>query len=319
MRENAFRNVLLQLLGILIAGCCNPVVPLPDLTVTQVTAPVGLVNRTDPLNLGARIQNTGTVEAEPFVLEYWLSTNAVIDVGDLLIASTQVVAGLGAGEPFEDSIIGSSVEILGGKPGTNHIIVYVDAASQVAETSEMNNTASAAIAVVYDRIIIDTYDPVKFDSVNGVSALYSNVIELFGPSGDTSTPQGYNLWSPPVELVSAAIASNMPVNTRPIGNPYYDYAYIDYTTGLAPGDYYLRIRMVNFAIDTIPYALRVLTAPDNSYSEWLFVNTNAGDGSDAPVTGGEGVPSSYQSMVLGDKLNRYLHAGEVHWVKLTLP
>ena len=318
MRENAFRNVLLQLLGILIVGCCNPVLPLPDLTVTQVTAPEGLLNRTDPLNLGARVENTGT-EAGPFVLEYWLSTDAVLDGGDLLIAS-RPVAGLGAGEPFEDSIIGGpSVASLAGKPGTNHIIVYVDAASQVPETSETNNTASAVIAVVYDRIIIDTYDPLEsnFDP-GGYGALYSNVMELFGPSGDTSTPQGYDLWPPPLEPVPEAIASNTAGIGRPAENPYYDYAYIDCTKGLAPGNYYLRIRMVN-EIDTSPYALRVLTEPDNFYSGWFFATTNASDSPDMPDTGGEGVPSSYQSMVLGGKLNRYLHAGEVHWVKLTLP
>lgn len=317
MRENAFRNVLLQLLGILIAGCCNPVVPLPDLTVTQVTAPVGLVYRTDPLNLGARVENTGT-EAGPFVLEYWLSADAVLDGGDLLIAS-KLVPGLGAGEPFEDSIIGSSVEILGGKPGTNHIIVKVDAASQVPETSETNNTASAAIAVVYNRIIIDTYDPLEYNfDPGGYGALYSNVMELFGPSGDTSTPQYDDLWNPPGGLVSAVIASNTAGIGRPTENPYYDFAYIDYTADLPPGDYYLRVRMVN-KIDASPYALRVLTEPDNFYSGWFFATTNASDSPDMPDTGGEGVPGSYQSLVLGGKLNRYLHAGEVHWVRLTLP
>jgi hypothetical protein len=119
--------------------------------------------------------------------------------------------------------------------------------------------------------------------------------------------------------VSEAIASHTGGEIgRPVSNPFYDYAYIDYQLGLAPGDYYLRVYLVNPG-DALPYALRVLTEPDETYTGWLFTETNASDASDAPTTGGWGVPSTFQSMVLGEKLNRYLPAGGVHWVKITLP
>jgi hypothetical protein len=329
LHAKAFRNLFLPLSLIIGAGSCNlagPDGPLPDLTVLQVTAPGGglPLSRTDPLApLGARVQNTGALEAGAFTLEYRLSADAVLDGGDLLVASTPV-PGLGAGETFDDTVTSPpSAFDLGGGPGTSYILVTVDANSQVAETSEANNTRSAAIALKYDHVIIDTYGPLESKFILGdTSALYSNVMELFGPVGDTSTPPGYDLWTNfPASTAIASDNGQSGQSGRPADNPYYDYAYIDCAADLAPGDYYLRVRLLNQSPspDNLYYALRVITEPDNTYTGWWFATENTSDASDAPVTGGWGVPSSFQSVVLGGKLNRYLPVDGVHWVRITLP
>jgi len=163
--------------------------------------------------------------------------------------------------------------------------------------------------VLYPRIVIDTYVP-----TGGGFAAADTFITLFGPEGDL-TP-GFDD-APPVSL---AEDDN--------GNPVFaNYARIDYTEGLMSGYYYVRVRGSD-ALQAGAYALRVVESVEAEMSVeaqypagWFFTATNPSDSpyepDDDPPAGG--VPVRPVELDLGGRLNRYLSAGEVDWVRVRLP
>jgi hypothetical protein len=167
--------------------------------------------------------------------------------------------------------------------------------------------------VTYNRIVIDTYDPTD---PAGPDAGNSNYIELWSSDGKTLLALDNGLSS----SRPAEISTGVPW-------PNQNYAYIDYTAGLTSGDYYVLIG-ASHPGDEFGYGIRVLTAPDSSYTGWTFSGLASETVSDTPPTGGSGIPSTFRTMVLNnppnDRLNRYIvkidatHSG-VNWVKITLP
>jgi hypothetical protein len=104
---------------------------------------------------------------------------------------------------------------------------------------------------------------------------------------------------------------------------------VDYSGGLAPGTYYVRVRGLT-STQQGAYAIRILDtaadSPTGSTWSWYFAATNPTDANpaggsyetdDTPVQGG--VPTSPVAITLNQKLNRWLTPGDVDWFKLTLP
>lgn len=154
--------------------------------------------------------------------------------------------------------------------------------------------------VTYKEIVLDTYDPVTPGSP---APLFSTYMELWSSDGKT------------------LFASDDAGSTRGIHGG--GFALIDYTKGLPSGDYWVFVRESPAPTDPFGYAIRVLTAPSILYTGWGFGTYVTESTTDLPLTGGSGIPTIFKTIVFSnstaDKLNRYLLAGGVNWIKLTLP
>ena len=121
----------------------------PDLTVTALTAPAksgaGLV-----ITVSDTTRNQGTGPAGASSTSFYLSLNTVLDAGDPLIGSRQVLA-LGPGATHADN---ASVTIPEGTvPGTYRIIAKADGPGQLAESSETNNLRTVTISIGPDLTV----------------------------------------------------------------------------------------------------------------------------------------------------------------------
>jgi hypothetical protein len=325
MSKNVHRMVLFMFSASLVLalfGCMKPgissALATADLTVTSITAPSAPVARTDTWSIGAVVENIGTSLAGASVLRYRLSTDAVLDSADPVLATSNIPA-LDAGQSWTDSVPGSfSVAAEDNQQGPHYIFAEADATSVVAESNEGNNTASVPLEVIYDEVFIETYGPTDAITLIPTWPTLYDYIDLFGPAGDNSATS-YNLWSSNQDQSVALAWSN---GSNFIDLQAYQFAMIDYKGALAPGTYYLRIRGYT-STTTGPYALRVLTSVADVAAPWFFTSENASDApyesDDNPTAGGGGVPTNPASITVGGKLNRYITAGDVDWVRITLP
>jgi subtilase family serine protease len=122
----------------------------PDLTISAVSAPAAVA-------AGATITVTGTTKnvgggaASPSTTRFYWSTNTALDGNDQVLGSRAVplIAGGAA------SAVNTSVTIpQSAAPGTYYIIANADAAIEVGETAETNNTkATGAIKVGPDLVV----------------------------------------------------------------------------------------------------------------------------------------------------------------------
>jgi len=293
--------------------CCSvsgsPNGPLPDLTVAVSTVPASPVYLADTWTVTVNVTNGGASAAPASVLRYRF-TNAVTN------QATNVdvpVPALSPGASFTDSYSGTYGGRVGSNAGTNSFLVIADAGGTVSESDETNNTASFSLPVMYPELVIDTYYPLSSGGPLGINALY-----LFDAAGTSITS----------ETSGASLAPD----TQP------NFSGIDYTVGLSPGVYYVRIQALNLTSGG-DYAIRVLQElpsfpidmPDRDPS-WFY----AGLSSDSSYESLDGVsftiPPNEAGMTFtaGDvatdtvnKLNRHLTSGaspaDYDWVKVTLP
>ena len=279
-------------------------------TVTYVDLTVRITPVT-PVHLGgiwsssATVINGGTGTAGPTTLEYLVNGNATtIPVGSLAP---------GASQSFS---LSGNVSDLTLASGTYHVSVIADALNAVVELNEGNNTADLVVPVIYDEIVLDTYNPTDPTGLLGPDA--SNYMELWSSDGSTLLAYddgGSGSSRPPSQLNQLFAYLDYRVGYSqsgvPVGN------------GLPPGDYFVRVRASSPG-DLVPYAIRVLDQPNNSYQNWtLQAPTNTG--SDNPTTGGPDIRAAYQTLVFGDASKNRL-SREVpgaldgnNWVKITLP
>jgi hypothetical protein len=283
---------------------------LPDLTVTDVQGSVasqstitenGVQVTSVQWTLGATVQNTGVGPAAATTVQFRISLDTTLDSTDAFIGSMDV-PGLAAGESFTNSLSATSSVAEG---GPHYVFANVNPAGtgHIAESNESNNSmySRMQVSILYPRIIIDTYRPAVESSANTHTS-----ISLFGPDGENS----------------AAIPGNPVVNQS-----WPSFARVEYTGGLAPGTYYIRVKDVDPAEEGA-YAIRVVTsiqAPPNEYpaaENWYYTTIDTSDPYESGDTLVSGVPNSnVVSISLGAKLdrNRYLGPGEVDWCKLVLP
>ena len=266
----------------------------PDLIVTSVIVPTEVVTKDKLWTLGAVVENTGDLEAGPSVLKYYLSADPVLDIpGDDYIGSSSI-GSIAVGYSVVDTY-SSSYSISQG--GTWYIFAVADADSGVAESDEENNTLSSGLDIIFDRIIIETFFPTGVDDYSTDTYLV-----LYDSSGDPSPGTPYD--------DTGALAEDR------LSNPNHTwYSYIDYTLGLAPGTYYIKVRG-NVSTQTGPYGIRVLAAPIAAYSYFGATNPISGlDDSyedDDPMTGQ--IPTSPLSIRLGvqeDWHNRALAVSDI--------
>ena len=301
--------------------CCNPQAAngeYPDLAMTAISSPSAPVAAGAQWTLGATVENIGTVAANSFSLEYRLSADGLLDISDPIIESISI-PGLDPGAKYEDlPFLAPSVDSLGGGSGTWQVFAVADSQSQVLENDEANNRAQATLKVLYETVVIDTYDPVGPNRTIGFTYM-----DLFGPAGDTPIggppPQTYDVWGTPSDQTAALSWSNGGNAPDP---EHLGFANIAYADGVEPGVYYyVRIRGQNNT-DVGAYAIRLLSAVPNPSiprdASW-YPGENTADPAGLPVEGGQGLPTSYLDLTLNGKLSRYIYADEVDWVRFILP
>ena len=286
----------------------------PDLTVTAVQAPATPVGAADTWALGATVTNAGTGDAPATKVTFYLSGDNAFG-SDTLIGSSDVpflAAGAAADVTYSASYSISA-------PGTYWIFAVVDPDSTILEGSEDNNRASTKVAVKYPRVIIDTY---KWSS--GAFGTTNTFLSLFDRNGDPTADTSPTLWNDDAAPYTVD-APPLSIAEDDDGNPTFaQFARIDYSAGLAPGTYYIRVRGY-VSTEVGPYAIRVLTDinPLDQYPvEWFFAGPNYTDApyetDDNPKSGG--VPTNPVAISIGQAHNRYLQAaGDVDWFVLTLP
>ena len=280
--------------------------PNADLEVTTITVPGTAQTTAATWTLGARVSNIDvTTGAGASTLKYYRSADAILDIpGDTYIGSKAI--GPIAASSFVDDVWSASYSINQG--GTWYIFAVADADSAVAESNEGNNTLSASVDIIFDRIVIETFSPTGAGDYST-----DTYLALFDSAGDPTPLTPYD--------DTGALAQNDNSNDNP-GHIWY--SRIDYALGLAPGTYYIKVRGSSFN-QIGPYGIRVLAAPSAAYSYFGVTNPASAppwDDSyenDDPMTGG--IPASPLSIRLGVQENwhnRALVDSDIDWFILIL-
>ncbi len=181
-------------------------------------------------------------------------------------------------------------------------------------------TPTTPTTTTYSEIVIDTYNPTGTGNGAGF-----DVIGLFSATGVVSSA---NPWTSPA-TGTLAVDGDSGYGSNP-NSAQPGFAYIDYKPSTPlPSGTVLYVRVSGYSAPpgdstgataaTGPYALRVLTSPSSSYSYYLTTAaTTAYEPDDSPISGG--VPTNPIAMTPGQSINCFLSpAGDVDWVKITLP
>jgi subtilase family serine protease len=262
-----------------------------DLTVSITN--IANAHRGGGWSFNATVTNSGTGTAGESKLEYTVGTSTIgtrVDVGSI---------GPGGSQTFYLSgTLSQDVP-----SGFYHIAVVADALNTVLETNENNNTADAAVPVIYDEIVIDTYNP----SGSGADAINPTIVKLYDANGTLLAKDNDESGTIRPVLTDSGVDW-----------PGQGYGYIDCKLGLPPGDYFILVEESSSLTDPFGYGIRALTAPSISYGTAWAVGTPTETESDSPLIGG-GTPRANQLMTLNVPLGRWIIAGGVNWIKLTLP
>jgi len=267
-----------------------------DLTLS-VSAPPALVSLGDPWPIKVTFGNNGA--AVPATLLYHFVNKAGATIPDISVRLDSV------GKDDTNILPGLVSDVLHGAPGTTTVTVTVTA-SVSGETDTGNNTSLPVdLAVKYPHVIIDTYEPataapvfVEGDGYYQVGATHNTVATLYA--------------DPPAVDNGGAGRPETPESDGHSYVSYQGFAYIDYTGGLPPGQYLVKVTLQSTVSpgDQQPYAIRVLSAPNLDYTSWVFASE--------PTT--QITSSSAQSLPLNGRADSLLQGpSSADWFEISLP
>lgn len=108
----------------------------PDLTIPSASSSASTISSGTPFNVSFRVSNNGTRNAGEYTVSCYLSSDAVLDREDVLLADKEV-APLNIGQSIDDSFAGISI---GDEPsGSYYLLVEADSEHDVHESDEGNN------------------------------------------------------------------------------------------------------------------------------------------------------------------------------------
>ncbi|HET7340999.1 MAG TPA: CARDB domain-containing protein [Methylomirabilota bacterium] len=154
---------------------------LPDLAMSLDAVPAsGAAGR--PLAVRNTVRNVGPAPAGPFVVRFYLSTDTTFDPGDVLLGS-RMLGGLGAGASSTATTT-LTIPANTSVPAQYSIIAVADAAGQVTELGEDNNTAaSAAINVAaYLPDLTIAIQPIAASAASGATVTVTTITRDLGPA-----------------------------------------------------------------------------------------------------------------------------------------
>ena len=121
----------------------------PDVIVSIFTTP-GVAGAGQSVTIGDTTRNQGGGSTPPTVTRYYLSSDALVDAGDVVLGS-RAVAALAAGATHAGSL---TVTIPAGTPsGSYYFIAKADADNAAAETGEGNNTLYRSVTIGPDLVV----------------------------------------------------------------------------------------------------------------------------------------------------------------------
>ena len=127
------------------AGCGAKTVAIPyaDLTLTALTTSLAGVARGGTVTVTSTVKNagaSGSATAVNFHVAYYLSTDAIVSLGDILLPTVRLVAALAPGY----SSAAATAEIIPSTvtPGNYYLCAEADPKQVVSESNEGNNTSS---------------------------------------------------------------------------------------------------------------------------------------------------------------------------------
>lgn len=222
----------------------------PDLAVTATSTLSGAAGLTDSWPFTVTVTNKGTADAAATTLKYAI-TNAASSAYNFGFSIS--VPALAVGATFTDSYagtIGSRLTV--GGQGTDQVTITADPQNTLGETNLANTSTTVSLPLMYTEVVIETYDP---------------------SGSETPSPPGAGTGYCAMDLYSAAaLYPASPVASDPTGsNPNSfntGFAFIDYKTPLAPGNYYAKVYEAPSQgnTDAEAYAIRVLLTPSTVYT-----------------------------------------------------
>jgi subtilase family serine protease len=115
----------------------------PDLIIPSVLLPAtGIAGGS--IAVTSTVQNSGTADASPSVLRFYLSTNLTLDSADLPLTTTRAVPALA---PNASHTATTTLLLQSGKTGPYYLLLVVDADQAVAESVELNNMVTRLLQI----------------------------------------------------------------------------------------------------------------------------------------------------------------------------
>jgi len=140
----------------------------------------GAVGR--PLAITHTVKNVGPAPAGPFAIRFYLSSDATLDAGDVLLGS-RMLGGLAAGAS-SPAVTTLTIPANTSAPASYQVIAVVDALEQQTELDETNNTlASGSVAIsLYRPDLTLTTLTAPASATAGRALIITNTVKNVGPA-----------------------------------------------------------------------------------------------------------------------------------------
>ena len=186
------------------------------------------------------IANQGGGGATMTVTRFYLSANASLDAGDVLLEGSRIVSDLGAGASSAGS---TSVGIPQGTAGGSfYIIAKADADNAVGETLETNNTRSQSILIGPDLIVSGvSVSPASVPAGGLISVTDTVINQGAGMAGPTTT-RFFLSKNVALDAGDIAFASGRSVPDLAAGASNAGMTALTIPPGTVPGTYYVLVK-----------------------------------------------------------------------------
>jgi subtilase family serine protease len=156
LEETEFNNALAAGLPLEVT-----VPPLPDVVPTHIQFLPTAIDAGDPILVSEGVLNQGTTSTGTFQIGVYLSTDPLVDGGDLLLGY-RTLASLadGAGDQVQDVPLMVPPDTAAGE---YWIYVWVDDSELIPESVELNNTLVATSVLTVDTPVLPNLRPVAID------------------------------------------------------------------------------------------------------------------------------------------------------------
>ena len=218
----------------------TPIVVGPDLVVSALTAPAK-AQAGQTIGLSGTVQNAGSAMAagQTSVLAYYLSTDAVLDGGDVLLG-TRTVGTLAAGASSAGT---TSIVFPAVASGSYYVIARADDGDAVVEAREGNNTRATVTPMSVGPDVAVTAATGPAAAVPGLTVTIGNTAVNKGPVAASFTVGFY------LSADDVLDGGDVLLGTRAV-------------TALAPGASSSASKILTIPADTVPGVYRVLVRAD---------------------------------------------------------
>ena len=209
----------------------------PDLTVSALSAPAAAVAGT-AISVSDTAKNQGGGTGGASTTRFYWSTNTALDASDQVIGSRSVAPLAGGASASSTTTLTVPVSAAA---GLYYVIAQTDAAGDVPETTETNNTrASAAIKVGPDLVVTAVSVPSSGAAGGTIAATDSTKNQGAGPATASST--GFYLSvnatiGPDDEFIGSRSVGELAANGTSTGQ-----AFLQIPADTMPGSYYMVAR-----------------------------------------------------------------------------